>query len=151
MSGEEKERIKDLKIELKARKLVLAKLETALKPLQAKAERQRTDRAVRREVMLGEYKTYDEAHEAYGYGYITEKEFQEIVDYLENSQKKVDAPDAEAIAADIIKRIIKHMNSDIYHFEFELKSPEEQEDILKRNEQFRKEQAERRKRQGRTE
>lgn len=36
----EKERIKDLKIELKARKLVLAKLETALKPLQAKAERQ---------------------------------------------------------------------------------------------------------------
>ena len=149
MTAAEKERIKDLKIELKARKLVLAKLETALKPLQAKAERQRTDRAVRREVLLGEYKTYDEAHEAYGYGYITEKEFEEIVDFLENSQKKVDAPDAEAIAASIIKDWIKRMNSDIYHFEFELKSPEEQEEIRRKNEEFHQEQAERRKRQGR--
>ena len=149
MTAAEKERIKDLKIELKARKLVLAKLETALKPLQAKAERQRTDRAVRREVILGEYKTYDEAHEAYGYGYITEKDFEEIVDFLENSQKKVDAPDAEAIAASIIKDWIKRMNSDIYHFEFELKPPEEQEEIRRKNEEFHQAQAERRKRQGR--
>lgn len=144
-----KDEIKDFKVELKARKLVLAKLETALKPLQAKAERQHTDRAARREALLHYYKTYDEAHEAYGYGYITEKEFQDIVDFLESSQEKVDAPDAEAIAASIIKDWIKRMNSDIYHFEFELKSPEEQEDIRRKNEQFQQEQAERRKRQGR--
>lgn len=141
-----KDEIKDLRIELKARKLVLAKLETALKPLQAKADRQHTNRAVRREVLLRDYKTYDEAHEAYGYGYITKKEFEEIVDFLESSQKKVDAPDAEAIAASIIKGWIKHMNSDIYHFEFELKSPDEQEEIRQKNEEFRRQQAERRKR-----
>lgn len=140
--------IKDLKIELKARKLVLAKLESALKPLAAKAERQRVDRSVRREVLLGEYKTYDEAHEAYGYGYISEKEFNEIVDFLENSQKKVDAPDAEAIAADILKGWIKITKSDISYFEFELKSPEEQEEIRRKNEEFRREQEERHKRLG---
>ena len=146
MTKKNKEEIKDLKIELKARKLVLAKLESALKPLAAKAERHRVDRAVRRETLLGEYKTYDEAHEAYGYGYISEKEFEEIAEFLESSQKKVDAPDAEAIAADILKGWIKIMKSDIDHFEFELKSPEEREEIRRKNEEFRLKQEERRKR-----
>lgn len=144
MTKKKKEEIKDLKIELKARKLVLAKLESALKPLAAKAERHRVDRAVRRETLLGEYKTYDEAHEAYGY--ISEKEFEEITEFLESSQKKVDAPDAEAIAADILKGWIKLTKSDIDHLEFELKSPEEQEEIRRKNEEFRIEQEERRKR-----
>jgi len=141
-----KDEIKDLKIELKARQLVLSKLETALKPIEAKAKRQHTDRAVRRETMLREYKTYDEAHEAYGYGYITQKEFEEITALLENSQKIVDKPDAEAIAASIIKHWIKTTKSDIYYFEFELKSPEEQEEIRQKDEAFRREQDERRKR-----
>ena len=146
MTKKNKEEIKGLKIELKARKLILAKLESALKPLAAKAERQRIDRAVRRETLLGEYKTYDEAHEAYGYGYISEKEFEEITKFLESSQKKVDVPDAEAIAADILKGWIKITKSDIDHFEFELKSPEEQEEIRRKNEEFRLKQEERRKR-----
>ena len=146
MKKKTREEIKDTKIELKARKLVLAKLESALKPLAAKAERNRVDRAVRRETLLGEYKTYEEAHEAYGYGYISEKEFEEITEFLESSQKKVDAPDAEAIAADILKGWIKLTKSDIDHLEFELKSPEEQEEIRRKKEEFRIEQEERRKR-----
>ena len=54
-----------------------------------------------REKLL-EYKTYNEAQDAYGYGFITEEEFDEIVEFLEKSQQIVDEPTAEELALKIL-------------------------------------------------
>lgn len=52
----------DLKRAIRARKEVLRRLETPIKRLEEKVQREKTDRAVRREA-LREYKTEDEVRE----------------------------------------------------------------------------------------
>ena len=96
MTDKEKKERMSIRVEIKARKLVIKKLATAIGALQKTADRQKAEKTAKREKLL-EYKTYNEAQDAYGYGFSTEEEFDEIVEFLEKSQQIVDEPTAEEI------------------------------------------------------
>ena len=123
---------KDLKIELKSRRLIVKKLETAIRALSGTADRNKIVRQIQRDKLL-EYKTYNEAQDAYGWGIITEEEFDEITNFLESSQEIVDKPSAEEIAVNILVGWKKIMQSDIADLEFQLLPEKEQERIREEN------------------
>lgn len=132
MTDKEKKERKSIRVEIKARKLVIKKLATAISALQKTADRKKAEKTAKREKLL-EYKTYNEAQDAYGYGFITEEEFDEIVEFLEKSQAIVDEPTAEELALKILLNWRHHMGLEIANLEFEMLPKEEQSRILEKN------------------
>lgn len=132
MTDKEKKERKSIRVEIKARKLVIKKLATAISALQKTADRQKAEKTAKREKLL-EYKTYNEAQDAYGYGFITEEEFDEIAEFLEKSQQIVDEPTAEELALKILLNWRHHMGLEIAELEFEMLPKEEQSRILEKN------------------
>lgn len=123
-SVEERKAIKD---ELKAKKILLRRFQTMLKSLDKQAEKVKAKR-LEKVRSLREYKTYEEAHEAYGWGFISENEFHTIADMIEKGDAEIEnALSPCEIAADTVRGYIKILRSDIDCLEFELLPPEEQE------------------------
>ena len=144
MTDKEKNERKSLRTEIRARKMIIKKLETAINALQKTADRQKAEKEAERAKLL-EYKTYTEAQDAYGWGLITEEEFDRIVEFLESSQKVVDEPTAEDIAVKVLLNWQYHMGSEIAGLEFEMLPKEEQSKILDKNLEILKRREERRK------
>lgn len=65
-------------LEIQSRKEVLKKIENAYQRLKKQAESNYEKRKAKIQA-ASEYKSIDEAHEAWGYDCITEKEYNEIV------------------------------------------------------------------------
>ena len=148
MTDKEKKERKSIRVEIKARKLIIKKLGTAISALQKTADRQKAEKTAKRDKLL-EYKTYNEAQDAYGYGFITEEEFDEIVEFLEKSQEIVDEPTAEEIALNTLLNWKNHMGAEIANLEFDLLPKEEQTRILEKNiEILQKREARRKEREG---
>ena len=144
MTDKEKKERRSLRVEIKSRKLIIKKLETAISALKKTADRQKAEREAEREKML-EYKSYAEAQDAYGWGLITEEEFDKIVEFLESSQEAVDEPTAEEIAIKVLMNWQQHMGAEIANIEFNLLPKEEQSRILDKNLEILKRREERRK------
>lgn len=76
---------------------------------------------------IGDYKTIDEAHDAWGYDCITEKEYREILIIFEQSEEYVVKHlSSQEVAVKILGDFIGRLNSEIRSFEFELLPIEEQ-------------------------
>lgn len=144
MTDKEKKERKEYRVEMKARKLVIKKLETAISVLKKTADRQKAEKQAKREKMLT-YGSYDDALDAYGWGIITQEEFDEIADFLEKSQEYVDEPTAEEIAVKILVNWQHHMGAEIANIEFEMLPKEEQSRILDKNLEILRKREERRK------
>ena len=78
MKDKEKQFREEMKQEIKSRKLVVKRLEVPLKLAIAAGEKKRAAR-IKRLDELGEYKTANDAQEAYGYEIITEEEYNQIL------------------------------------------------------------------------
>lgn len=144
MTDKEKQERRSLRVEIKARKLIIKKLETAINALQKTADRQRAERQAEREKLL-EFKSYNDAQDAYGWGLITEEEFDRITTFLESSQNAVDEPTAEDIAIKTLLNWQQHMGAEIANIEFDMLPKEEQSRILDKNLEILKRRKERRK------
>ena len=144
MTDKEKKERKEYRVEMKARKLVIKKLETAISALKKTADRQKAEKQAKREKMLT-YGSYDDALDAYGWGIITQEEFDEIADFLGKSQEYVDEPTAEEIAVKILMNWQHHMGAEIANIEFEMLPKEEQSRILDKNLEILRKREERRK------
>ena len=144
MTDKEKKERKEYRVEMKARKLVIKKLETAISALKKTADRQKAEKQAKREKMLT-YGSYDDALDAYGWGIITQEEFDEIADFLEKSQEYVDEPTSEEIAVKILMNWQHHMGAEIANIEFEMLPKEEQSRILDKNLEILRKREERRK------
>ena len=144
MTDKEKKERRSLRVEIKSRKLIIKKLETAISALKKTADRQKAEKEAERAKML-EYKSYAEAQDAYGWGLITEEEFDKIVEFLESSQEAVDEPTAEEIAIKVLMNWQQHMGAEIANIEFTLLPKEEQSRILDKNLEILKRREERRK------
>lgn len=116
------------RLEIRTRELVLKRLSHPLALAQAAAERKRSERLARLEE-LGEYKTFEEAHEAYGWGYISEEEFETIRNFLEHKEELKSERSAEEYAADILHEFVAGLRKEISHFQFELLPQKEQKRI----------------------
>jgi hypothetical protein len=76
--------MKDVHIELW--KWWLAELKAITARVQREEEKRQARERTKAEKLLGEYRTYADAQDAYGCGVITERQFDRIVDLLERSQ-----------------------------------------------------------------
>lgn len=128
MTDHEKQNRADLRYEIKARKLALKRLEHPLALSKAAAEKKRSERIARLEE-LGEYKTYEEAHDAYGWGFITEEEFESIKNFLEHKEELKGERSAEEYAANILQEFVARLQREIASFQFELLPKKEQQRI----------------------
>lgn len=132
MTDREKKSRADLRQEIRVRKLVVKRLETPLKLAVAAGEKKRAARLARLDE-LGEYKSYNDAQDAYGFGCITEEEFDQIVDFLENKEQMKDVKSVEEHAADILQEFVCGLRREIASFEFDLLPKKEQERIRQQN------------------
>lgn len=144
VTDKEKKARKEARVEIKARKLIIKKLNTAIDALQKTANRQKAEKQAEREKLL-EYKTYKEAQDAYGWGLIDEEEFDKITSFIESSQSIVDEPTAEEIAVKTLQDWLHLMGSEIASLEFEMLPKEEQRRILDNNLRILEEREKRRK------
>lgn len=132
MTDKEKKARKEARVEIKARKLIIKKLNTAIDALKKTANRQKAEKQAERDKLL-QYKTYQEAQDAYGWGYIDEAEFDAITEFLQTSQSVVDELTAEEIAVRTLQDWLGLMNDEIASINFEMLPKEEQRRILDKN------------------
>ena len=124
---------KDLRREIKARKLVIKKVENAYKRLSQQAENQLNKRKQKVADFQG-YGNVESAREAYGCGVITQEEFWEIEDNFEKGEKAIlNEISAEELASQILKDFIIGLRQDISSLEFELLPEKEQIKIREKN------------------
>lgn len=133
MTVEEK---KNIKIELKSRKIVVKKLESAIKSLRKITDRQKAEREERKQ-HLSEYKNERDLQDAYGWGFIEEEEYDRLRKAMQDGIEIIDSEKtAEEIALEIISGWRKLMNSDISDLEFQLLPAKEQDRIREQNYQI---------------
>ena len=120
---------------IRANKEVLRRLETPIKRLREKVERERTDRAVRRQA-LREYKTESEIMDAYGWGQITDDERRELLDGLEGDRIYVEEkPTVSSEALMVLEDFASRLRREIDSFQFDLLPTKEQDRILREREE----------------
>lgn len=135
MRSVDKAQREDLKLGIRANKEVLRRLETPIKRLREKVERERTDRAVRRQA-LREYKTESEIMEAYGWGQITDDEQRELLAGLEGDRIYVEeTPTVNSEALSVLEDFASRLRREIDSFQFDLLPPKEQDRILREREE----------------
>lgn len=144
MAKIDKELRKDIKREITVRKLVIKRLRSPLAHAQALGEKKRAERMARI-AELSEYKSFYDAQEAYGFGCITEEEFDTIVDFLEHSEEMKQVKSAEEHAADILAEFVNRLQTEIAEFEFELLPEKTKREIRNKNYELLKRRDERRK------
>ena len=145
MTDKEKKFRQDNRFEIRARKLVLKRLATPLKQACAAAAKKESERRAKIESICA-YKSYQEAQDAYGWGLITEEEFDEIAEILEKGTARLEGcRSPEEAAASILTDFICHLEHDIHALEFELLPEKEKARIRQRNMELLKKREARRK------
>ena len=131
----------ELQLEIKARKELVKRLAYPLDQLSKADAKERTKRE-ERAAALSEYKTQEDAHEAYGYDLITEEEYQAICEALEAGEKYVtETMTPVSLAMKILRDFIRRIESESRSLEFELLPPEEQTKRMEAAEKQREEMA----------
>lgn len=126
----------ELKLEIRARKELLKRLEYPQKLLKAAAEKEQQKKKERIE-NLTQYKSYREAQDAYGWDIITEEEFDEIVNILEKGTEAIENEISPIEAAKIIlDKFIGGLMYEIAGFEFELLPEKEKERVRLHNDEI---------------
>ncbi|MEG2515095.1 MAG: hypothetical protein RSA92_07140 [Bacteroidaceae bacterium] len=133
--GEKMNEKNELEFEVKYLKYLVKRLKTLSSSIK-KAVDKETEARQRRVEQLCEYKDVDEARDAYGYGYISREEYDEIYDVLKKNAAFIELNTYKKAALDTLNEFIRKKESDIRSFEWEMKSPEERDEINKSNEAF---------------
>lgn len=139
MTGKEKQEREAILLEIQSRKEVLKKIENAYKRLKKQAEANYVKRKAKVQA-ASEYKSIDEAHDAWGYDCITEQEYNEIVKVFEQGAEFVEKHlSPQEVAVKILGEFMGRLSSEIRSFEFDLLPPEEQRRLLREQEEWREE------------
>lgn len=99
---------KALKLEVKAYDKVHNELVKLAQRYKTKHEKKVKAKEDKLNQLLGDYKTEAEAHEAYGYEYITWEEYETICAALKGNAEKADVDDVEIV----MSRIFSHLATD---------------------------------------
>ncbi len=110
-----------LLMEVKARKEVIAKIKNPLKRLKKQADEKLQIRKAKIAASQ-EYDGIEDAHEIWGYGGITDEEFEEIKKVLEEGEKYIENHiSPQEYGARILEEFLARLYSEIHSFEFELR------------------------------
>lgn len=137
MTDRKQEEQKAIKLEIKARKELLRRLDHPQKLLRAATEKEAQKRKERIE-KLTQYKSYQEAQDDYGWGFITEEEFDEVVRIMETGTEEIEKEITPVeVAEHILAEFVGRLMHEIAGLEFDLLSPEEQLRVMERNDAIR--------------
>lgn len=136
MTDQERKEREDLKMEIRARKELIKRLQFPLKLINEAARKEKDKRAERIE-NARQYKNYRDAQDAYGWGIITEEEFDAIVEAMELGDEYVENTTTPVeVAARMLKKYVLLLNHEKASFEFDILPPEEKERLRKKNEEI---------------
>lgn len=144
-----KEHERQLRIELEGGRYLKQQLTAMRTKLRKRREATVTERRQKMDELLGDYKTVDEARDAYGWDLITEEEFDEIRSAIENGERKTIEDDRDSIAVSWLNDFIRRLSDTISAIEFDLLPADEQDRRLKEAEEHERELKEIKKRLGR--
>lgn len=83
-----------------------------------------------------EYKSVEEAHDAFGYDCITEKEYCDILETFEKGEEYIEKHlSPQEVAVKILGEFVGRLNAEIRSFEFDLLPLEEQVKLLREQEE----------------
>ena len=121
-----------LNLEIRARKEVLRKIENAYKRLKKQAEANYEKRKAK-----AQYKSIEEAHDAWGYDCITEQEYNEIVKIFELGAEYVEKHlSPQEVAVKILGEFMGRLSSEIRSFVFDLLPSDEQVRLLREKDEW---------------
>ncbi|MCB8818669.1 hypothetical protein [Desulfosporosinus shakirovi] len=120
----------DIAFEIEWRKLLISKMARTLNALKKNSEAEKAAILARQTKISELYPTAQEAHDAYGYGYITEDEYRTITKKLAS----VDIPTATSAASDELRDIVSRLKKQIRDLEWEALPESEREAIRLRTE-----------------
>lgn len=133
LTDKEKKAREELRHEIRARKLVIKKIENAHNRLKKQAENKLNERKQKVE-NLSVYRDERDLLDAYGWGFITEEEYNKIRLMLEEGKDSIlNDKSAEEYAAQILGEFIIRLKHDISSLEFELLPEKEQNRIREQN------------------
>ena len=144
-----KEHERQLRIELEGGRYLKQQLTAMRTKLRKRREATVTERRQKMDELLDDYKTVDEARDAYGWDLITEEEFDEIRSAIENGERKTIEDDRDSIAVSWLNDFIRRLSDTISAIEFDLLPADEQDRRLKEAEEHERELEEIKKRLGR--
>jgi len=127
-----KKESQEWKLEIKSRKELLKRLSYPLEQLR-RADEKEEDQRAKQAIMLSEYESVEDAQEAYGYGHITEAEYDLITDIFEGAEN-AERLTPVSLALKILMEFMGQMQREIRSIEWEMLSPEERERIARANE-----------------
>ena len=83
------------------------------------------------------YKNVEEICDAYGYGYITDKQRRKYTELFEKGKEVLNEPlvNRDTAALNVLQRFIKQLEFEIRQDRFDALSPEEQTEEIKRSEE----------------
>ena len=123
----------DLAFEVKCREILIKRLAAPLAALTKVVDKENNKRQ-ERAAELSLYQTEQEAHDAYGYGYITWDEFLSIQKRFEDLEfAEANPTTVTAAALDMLKEFVGRLQSDIRHFEWTALPDSEKERIERDN------------------
>lgn len=137
MTDNQKEERNSLAFEIKVRTILLKRLNHSAELLKA-AARKEADKRKERVESVREYKTFEEAQDAYGWGLLTAEEFQNVSKALESGDAYIETGRTPTELADeMLHEFMGRIEREISSFEFKLLPPEEQARIRKGSEERR--------------
>ena len=132
----EKAEREEIRLEIRARKELLKRLDHPQKLLKVAAEKEQQKRKERIE-NLTQYKSYREAQDAYGWEIITEEEFDEIVKILEKGTADMENEVSPVeIAKHLLDKFVGGLMREIASFEFDLLPEAEKDRIRQHNDEI---------------
>lgn len=133
MTDKEKAYRKELRHEIRARELVIKKVENAHTRLKKQAENKLNGRKKRVEE-LSMYESEQDLLDAYGWGFITEEEYDRLREMREKGEDSIlNDKSAEEYAVKILGEFIMRLNHEISSLKFELLPEKEQNRIREQN------------------
>ena len=133
MTDKEKKERKELRHEIRARELVIKKVENAHTRLKKQAENKLNERKQRVEE-LSLYRSEQDLLDAYGWGFITEEEYDRLREMREKGEDSIlNDKSAEEYAAKILGEFIMRLHHDISSLKFELLPEKEKDRIRNQN------------------
>lgn len=129
----------ETKFEIDCRKLLVKRLQTPKNTLVTACDRE-ANAYSERIGMLTEFKSADEAHEAYGWGIITESEYEQVRDLFEKGEQIRNGRATPSSAAlQMLNEIISHLSREIRDFKWDALPEAEKERIRQSNEKLKAE------------
>lgn len=112
--------VKDIKSEIAISKLYIKDLEYLIKKAEKPVTKEKEKKKQKLDSLKCEYTNLEEAHEAYGYGVMSQAEFEKLQDFFSDRELAEDEKDAKELYLIFLKSTLKIENRNIEYFEKEL-------------------------------